>query len=120
LHRWPIRLWIVRHGESAGNIARDAAHAAEQSDIKIDARDVDVPLSPLGEQQSKALGRWFSAMPESERPEIVLSSPYLRARRTAELIQQSSGLVDTFSGCIVDERLREKEFGILDRLSGWE
>jgi probable phosphoglycerate mutase len=117
LHRWPIRLWIVRHGESAGNIARDAAHAAEQSDIKIDARDVDVPLSPLGEQQSKALGRWFSAMPESERPEIVLSSPYLRARRTAELIQQSSGLVDTFSGCIIDERLREKEFGILDRLT---
>jgi len=23
--RWPGRLWIVRHGESAGNIARDAA-----------------------------------------------------------------------------------------------
>ena len=27
--RWPDRLWIVRHGESAGNVARDAAQAAE-------------------------------------------------------------------------------------------
>lgn len=24
--RWPDRLWIVRHGQSAGNVARDAAH----------------------------------------------------------------------------------------------
>ncbi|TXM89042.1 histidine phosphatase family protein, partial [Methylobacterium sp. WL122] len=27
-HRQPLRLWIVRHGESAGNVARDAAQAA--------------------------------------------------------------------------------------------
>jgi biotin carboxyl carrier protein len=26
--RWPERLWIVRHGESAGNVARDQAQAA--------------------------------------------------------------------------------------------
>ncbi|MFL5607470.1 MAG: histidine phosphatase family protein, partial [Gemmatimonadaceae bacterium] len=26
--RWPDRLWIVRHGESAGNVARDAAMTA--------------------------------------------------------------------------------------------
>ena len=25
--RWPAVLWLVRHGESAGNVARDAAHA---------------------------------------------------------------------------------------------
>lgn len=117
MHRWPSRLWIVRHGESAGNVARDAAHAAGQGDIAIKTRDVDVPLSQLGEQQSKALGRWFAAMPVNERPEIVLTSPYLRARATAELIQQSSGLADEFSDYTRDERLREKEFGILDRLT---
>ena len=44
--RWPERLWIVRHGESAGNVARDAAHAAGLSHIDIADRDVDVPLSP--------------------------------------------------------------------------
>jgi probable phosphoglycerate mutase len=117
VQRWPSRLWIVRHGQSAGNVARDAAHDAGRPDIEIGARDVDVPLSELGEKQSKALGRWFSAMPPNARPQIVLSSPYLRARATAKLIHQSSGLADGFSGYVIDERLREKEFGVLDRLT---
>ena len=59
--RWPDRLWVVRHGESAGNVARDAAHAAGLSHIEIGPRDVDVPLSALGERQSFALGQWFAS-----------------------------------------------------------
>lgn len=116
MNRWPTKLWIVRHGQSAGNVARDAAHAAGQADISIDVRDVSVALSPLGQRQSDALARWFSAMPRGDKPEIVLSSPYLRARETAEIIR-SSLEVDTRSATIIDERLREKEFGILDRLT---
>jgi probable phosphoglycerate mutase len=115
--RWPAKLWIVRHGESAGNVARDAAHAAGLPDIDIDARDVDVPLSDLGERQSRALGRWFASMPPQARPEIVLSSPYRRARSTVAAIQNCSGLAPNFSSFVIDERLREKEFGILDRLT---
>jgi broad specificity phosphatase PhoE len=115
--RWPTRLWIVRHGESAGNVARDAAHAAGLADIKIGTRDIDVPLSARGEQQSTALGHWFAAMPAAARPEIVFSSPYLRAWSTAKLIEQSAGFAPEFSKCVIDERLREKEFGILDRLT---
>lgn len=114
--RWPARLWVVRHGESAGNVARDAAHAAGLAQIDIAHRDVDVPLSRLGEEQSEALGRWFAAMAPGERPEIVLSSPYIRARRTAELIEAAGGLAAEPER-VVDERLREKEFGILDRLT---
>ena len=67
--RWPEVLWIVRHGQSAGNVARDAADAAGLPMIDIAERDVDVPLSPLGEQQAAALGRWFAAMPAGERPD---------------------------------------------------
>ena len=115
--RWPSRLWIVRHGESAGNVARDAAHAAGLADIDISARDVDVPLSPLGQRQSQALGRWFAALPLAMKPQIVLSSPYLRAQSTAEAVCKASGLSEGFSGLVIDERLREKEFGILDRLT---
>ena len=63
--RWPERLWVVRHGESAGNVARDAAHAAGLSRIEIGSRDVDVPLSALGERQSFALGQWFASQPEN-------------------------------------------------------
>jgi len=74
--RWPERLWIVRHGQSAGNVARDAADAAGLPEIDIAVRDADVPLSRLGEEQSLALGRWFGAMATDERPNVVLISPY--------------------------------------------
>jgi probable phosphoglycerate mutase len=114
--RWPDRLWIVRHGESAGNVARDAAHAAGLAVINIAHRDVDVPLSDAGVAQSEALGRWFCDITEGERPDVVLSSPYKRARQTAELIGAQNGLAPEPT-LTVDERLREKEFGILDRLT---
>lgn len=116
---WPRTLWIVRHGESAGNVARDAANAGGLEIIDIDVRDVDVPLSPLGELQAAALGRWFGEMPADARPNVVLSSPYKRALWTAELIQEHGGLepLDPANPVILDERLREKEFGVLDRLT---
>ena len=115
--KWPDVLWIVRHGQSAGNVAREVADASGATMVDIDVRDVDVPLSPLGERQSTALGRWFAAMPSGERPTVVLASPYLRARRTAELIRAAGGLQDPGEEFVIDERLREKEFGILDRLT---
>ena len=57
--KWPQTLWIVRHGQSAGNIARDAAEAAGLATIAIAERDVDVPLSKLGEKQAYLAGKWF-------------------------------------------------------------
>jgi probable phosphoglycerate mutase len=114
---WPDLLYIVRHGESAGNVARDAALEAGKHMIDIDVRDVDVPLSELGRQQATALGRWLGALPSEERPSIVLTSPYLRARHTAGLIVKTAGMHEDSYSLIVDERFREKEFGILDRLT---
>jgi probable phosphoglycerate mutase len=113
---WPHRLWVVRHGESAGNLARDAAHASGLAVIDIAERDVDVPLSALGVEQSAALGAWFAGLPADERPSVILTSPYLRARQTAALIERADGVARGAS-TVIDERLREKEFGILDRLT---
>jgi broad specificity phosphatase PhoE len=115
--RWPDRLWIVRHGESAGNVARDAANAARLARIDLASRDVDVPLSDLGKEQSDAVGRWFADMPVETRPDVLLVSPYLRARQTASRIQDQGGLTPDPVGPIADERLREKEFGVLDTLT---
>jgi broad specificity phosphatase PhoE len=113
--KWPDTLWIVRHGQSAGNVARDAAEAAALHAIDIEWRDVDTPLSPLGEAQADALSRWFGAMPAAERPSVVLASPYVRARETAARIV--AGFASAEPALQQDERLREKEFGILDRLT---
>jgi broad specificity phosphatase PhoE len=115
--KWPNGIWIVRHGESAGNVARAAAYQAGQAKIDLDLRDIDVPLSPLGEQQARALGRWFGQLPATQRPSVVLTSPYLRAERTAELICEEAGLNRDDVSFTWDERLREKEFGILDRFT---
>ncbi len=112
---WPQRLLLVRHGESAGNVALETAHAAGHSRIDIAVRDADVELSPLGRQQSAALGRWLASRP-IERPEVVLCSPYQRARETAALIRASGGIAPDAPE-VIDERLREREFGILDQLT---
>ncbi len=85
--------------------------------IGLEVRDVDVPLSGLGHRQADALGRWFAALPETERPEMVLSSPYVRARQTADAICAAGGVAAGAKGPVIDERLREREFGILDRLT---
>jgi broad specificity phosphatase PhoE len=114
--KWPQDIWLVRHGQSSGNVARDEAEASKDLLIDIPERDVDVPLSELGVRQSKALGDWFAAMPEPARPNVILHSPYQRAAETARLVKQGIDPGDLIA-TTGDERLREKEFGILDRLT---
>ena len=110
---WPASLLLVRHGESAGNVARDTAEAEGGLMIDIDERDMDVALSELGERQARALGRWVADLGH-EVPTVALASPYRRACRTAEIALEAAGLdVEV----VHDERLREREFGVLDRLT---
>jgi broad specificity phosphatase PhoE len=109
-------LIVVRHGQSSGNVARDAAHDAALDRIALTARDADVPLSDLGREQARALGLWFADLPEDQRPEVLLSSPYCRALQTAEIFRDAGGSGPGIPVCF-DERLREKEFGILDGLT---
>lgn len=108
----PPELVIVRHGQSLGNVARDAAHARGAEVLDLAERDMDVPLSPLGWDQAAALGRWFAT--QDDLPTVVISSPYVRAVETARAVVEHAG-----ASCRVqlDERLREREFGILDLLT---
>jgi broad specificity phosphatase PhoE len=110
---WPETLSILRHGQSAGNVARDLAESKLSEVIEIDFRDVDVPLSELGHRQARAIGEWFAQQPKEKRPTIILSSPYKRALQTADEVSKLIGVEVLF-----DERLREREFGALDRLTG--
>ncbi|MBP1203135.1 broad specificity phosphatase PhoE [Duganella sp. 1411] len=114
--KWPDHIWLVRHGQSAGNVARDAAEAASHLLIDIAERDVDVPLSELGRRQAGALGDWFRALGPDARPTVVLFSPYVRAHATAGAVLDRLGR-EGLCAVVADERLREKEFGILDRLT---
>ena len=42
--KWPQEIWLVRHGQSAGNVARDAAEAAAGLLIDIAEREASSEL----------------------------------------------------------------------------
>ena len=109
---WPARLWLVRHGESAGNVARREAMERGEHRIALSTRDMDVPMSPLGEEQAETVGSWFGK--NCQPADAILTSPYVRALRTAELLARAAGWD---APIVQDERLREKEFGIIDALT---
>ena len=115
--KWPDVIWLVRHGESAGNVARSEAEANGQLFINVAQREIDVPLSELGKGQAMALGKWFAEMPDEEKPTVILTSPYKRARETTDVLIEHSGIDQDEAVLVIDERLREKEFGIFDRLT---
>lgn len=107
-------LWLLRHGQSVGNLANDAARLHPVDRLDIADRDMDVPLSDLGADQAAAFGSWLAQQPEHDHPEVVVSSPYVRAVATARLVIEGAGLEVEI---IQDERLREREFGMLDLLT---
>ena len=111
--RNPRQLWLVRHGQSTANVLRRKAEEENLLTIDFPEREADVALSEFGEQQSVRLGEWFSE--EKEKPTVIFSSPFRRASETARLIQENAKFenIEFF----LDERLRERELGIFDRLT---
>jgi broad specificity phosphatase PhoE len=76
-------LTVVRHGESTANAAFARAEAAGATETGLTGRDKDIPLTTVGEAQAAALGAGLSAQPPvAPRPDVVICSPYLRARET--------------------------------------
>jgi broad specificity phosphatase PhoE len=80
----------------------------------VPARDPDVELSPTGVQQAEALGRRLGDLDADAAPQALWVSTYRRARSTAEHALQVAGMTLPTT---VDERLRDRELGILDTLT---
>lgn len=111
--RGPDRLVLVRHGESVGNLADARARERGDDRLDLDARDADVQLSETGRKQADAVGRWLRKVDEGDRPTVVLSSPYRRAAETARRAVGDVGLE-----VVYDERLRERDLGVFDGMTG--
>jgi 2,3-bisphosphoglycerate-dependent phosphoglycerate mutase len=105
-------LWLLRHGQSEGNVIRLAA-LPDAEDLDIRMRDPDVPLSGLGASQAADFGAWLAADTRRGSPEAIVTSPYRRASETADIVSQAAGLPEP----ILDERLRERDLGIMDLLT---
>src|SRR5690349_7113112 len=102
-------LILVRHGQSLANVAFPAADAEDLLEAEVSGRDAEVPLTPAGEEQAAALGRWLATLPEEHRPQVVITSPYLRARETWRIAAETSGL---------DLPKPETDDRLVDRLMG--
>lgn len=104
-------LWLVRHGESIANVAATRAEREGLDVIPIDIRDADVPLSDVGREQAAALADWMAR--EGRDIDGFYVSPYARATETLGIVL--GGRPDGVA--VVDERLRDRELGILDLLT---
>jgi broad specificity phosphatase PhoE len=86
------RLILVRHGESAGNLERIYATSPH-----------DQPLTELGYRQANEAAKRISQL---FRPELVVTSAYLRASETARIIAGALGLP-----LEIEPNLHEREIG---------
>ncbi|MFP3874892.1 MAG: SixA phosphatase family protein [Thiohalophilus sp.] len=68
------QLWLLRH-------ARADARGMD---------DIDRPLSHSGREQAMRLGQWLAQ--QDLRPDLIVSSPAVRARQTTELICRALGV----------------------------
>lgn len=89
---------LLRHGETSLNSQ------------KIWAGRINIPLNQNGRQQARSV-----VLPI--RPDIVISSPMLRARETAEIVSNINGIE---SKLLLDQRLVEKAGGVADGLPIFE
>jgi len=85
------RLLLIRHGESEGN--RD----------RVFTRSPEVPLTPIGRTQARATAEFVR---ERYAPRLLVSSPFTRARQTAEIISDVLTLPVT-----IEDELRERSYG---------
>ena len=87
-------------------------------EIDIDMRDVDVPLSELGHEQAEAAGPLVRrAARATSGPRSSCPRPMSARARPPRSSATQGALAGGPARTIVDERLREREFGIFDRLT---
>ena len=111
--KWPDSIVIVRHGESVKNVEKARIDQFDSNKLRLDIteRDMDIVLSEKGEWQAISTGKALAKRPKFD---VVFVSPYIRCRQTANLVIEQLSYKPRV---VVEERLREKEFGVIDNLT---
>jgi broad specificity phosphatase PhoE len=108
-------LILIRHGQSAANVAFPRADEQGLLESGLSGRDTDVELTELGVEQARGVGSWLASLPAGERPEVVITSPYLRARETWRIAADAAGL--RLPAPSTDDRLVDRLTGKLEMLT---
>lgn len=94
------RFFVLRHGQSTANVSGTICSRSGPAALET------VGLTPLGRDQARSAAADTDLGPDT----IVVTSDFARARETAELFAEGVGA----AAPLVDERLRERDFGELD------
>ena len=108
-------LLLIRHGQSTANAAFPRANAKRLLESGLTGRDIDVELTELGVRQAEAIGRWLGTLPPDRLPQLVITSPYLRAKETWRIAAAASGL--NLPAPSADDRLVDRLLGDLEMLT---
>lgn len=110
--KWPDLLVIVRHGQSQRNLEKEQAKLTGVATAwGGTVRDVDTPLTDLGVQQAIQTGKFLHDVASFD---VIFSSPYMRTLQTSQYIAEQ---LEQPPSIVIEERVREIEFGILDGLT---
>ena len=85
-----MKIYVIRHGKSLANLLK--VHNAPET-----------PLAGIGIKQAEKLKDKI----ENIDYDVIISSPFIRAKRTAEIINVKN------KDIIFDDRLKERDFGLL-------
>jgi broad specificity phosphatase PhoE len=97
----PLRIILVRHGESTANVDRD---------VRNTVAEVNIPLTELGKLQARASGERLDKLLEIETTTYGYVSPYLRAKETLSEMTKTCAQLE-YSNFVEDVRIRELEYG---------
>lgn len=114
IQKWPNRLVLVRHGPSLYNEERELINRGvlkTYSKRMKGLRNADIPLSKKGREQAQKTGRYLKKI--HKHFDVIFASPFVRAYETARIIMKNFHRAPV----LIDERIREKEFGIADSLT---
>ena len=96
-----MKILLVRHGETIANKTQLVLGTSE------------VPLTRLGRRQAKAVAQKISSM--ETPPRLLFSSPYWRAKETAEYISKMTGLTPIYL-----DGLKEMDSGEMEGIKASE
>ncbi len=107
---FPLEIFLVRHGESEGNIANSRSRKDDHSDFSpefMNRHSTNLRLTHKGKAQATVVGDWLRENNLAEFDSFYVS-PYARALETAACLGLHNAMWN------VDFRLRERDNGSLE------
>lgn len=113
---WPASLRLIRHAESVANVDSALARQGGLEMWQTPERDPDVGLTERGTAQARAMGPALGRLLRGSAP-VIWSSPFRRVADTVRLCLEAAPSALSAAPVLVDERIRDRDLGILDRLT---